>query len=72
MAQYRATFNTNISIDVVVDAADDDHAAEIGWEIAQAYLNTLGTQTGDPRIVSVESSLDGVGADDVIPAEASR
>lgn len=72
MAQYRATFNTNISIDVVVDAADDDHAAVLGWEIAQAYLNTLGTQTGDPRIVSVESSLDGVGADDVIPAEVPR
>jgi hypothetical protein len=67
-ATYRVTFNTNISIDVLLDDDDPDLAADRAWPIAEAYLHTLGTQTGDERIVSVDASLDGVGADEVVEA----
>lgn len=71
MARYRATFRTHIEVVVEIDAMGlsaieaEDVVPDEGWVIAEAYLQTLGTQTGDQRIVSVEASLDGIGADSV-------
>ena len=62
---YRATFRTNIEVVVQVRFPDEDVAVDAAWEVAEEFLQTLGTKTGDHRIVSVEASLDGIGADEV-------
>ena len=65
MNTYRATFNTNVCIEVEVNGWDEDDAGDQAWEIAEAYLQTIGTQKGDSRIATVDASLDGIGADHV-------
>jgi hypothetical protein len=72
--KYRATYSTTIQVIVEIVAEDEDNAADASWEIVETYLQTLGTQTlgtqtGDLRIVSVDASVDGVGADEVIEVE---
>lgn len=69
MTTYRATYRTTIEIVIEIEIADsvhpadaEDRAADEGWEIAEEFLQTLGTQKGNPAIVSVEASLDGIGA----------
>ena len=64
-AEYQVTFQTNIEIVVTIKSDDDDAAADAAWQVAQDYLWTLGTQTGDERITSVNADLDGIGADSV-------
>ncbi|HEY9494611.1 MAG TPA: hypothetical protein VIR15_07145 [Intrasporangium sp.] len=65
MTTYRVYFNTHIEVTVEGDWPDEDTAADLGWEVAEEYLRTLGVKTGDSRIVSVDASLDGIGADNV-------
>ena len=64
MKLYRVTFNTNICIEVELDAFDEDQASDHAWNIAEEHLKTLAAQA-DRRIVSIEASLDGI-ADDSI------
>ncbi len=62
---YRVRIATQIELTVHVDAPDDDTAADTAWEAAQTFAERLGTNTGDPRIRSVEASFDGIGAHEV-------
>lgn len=63
--RYQVSFSTNLSVDVVLEADDEEQAADDAWEVAQEFADRLGTQPGDHRILSAEASFDGIGADDV-------
>lgn len=63
--KYRVRIATKIEVTVEVDAPDEDTAADTAWEIAQAYAERLGTNSGDHRIRYVEASFDGIGAHEV-------
>ncbi|MGL5816622.1 MAG: hypothetical protein ACRCYR_03595 [Phycicoccus sp.] len=69
MNKYRIYYRTSIEVILKVTAEDEEAADEFaqdkGWEIAEAYLRTLGTKTGDSRIENVEASLDGIGHDEI-------
>lgn len=76
MARYRATFNTTISLAVEVDVDlpegvdpddgyADEKAAEAAWRKAEDYLQTL-RPAPSFDVVSVDATLDGIGADEVI------
>lgn len=60
--------------DAQVGCADLDaeaDAADLAWEVAEAYLTTLTHRAaGDHRIVTVEASLDGIGADDMTEVQS--
>jgi len=56
---YRVRFQATINLDVLVHATDEDGAADSGWELANAYANTV---FGDGQGVTADVSLDGVGA----------
>lgn len=62
MPKYRATFTTHITLTVEVEGADEEHAGDVAWDIAEEYLKTIG---GNYRNVRAEATLDGIGADEV-------
>lgn len=63
MAEYRVRFTTGIEINVTVEAADEDEAADRAWELANEWANTI---TGHaPDRITADVSLDGIGADEV-------
>ena len=41
MATFNVEFTTKINLVVAIDAEDEETAADLGWEAAEAYLNTL-------------------------------
>lgn len=61
MSTYTARFSTTISLVVTVEADDEDAAAEIAWEDAKTYLDTVYGH----RNVIADATLDGIGADKV-------
>lgn len=72
MPRYRMTFETRLTVTVEIEEddlgsplGDEDQAADAGWEIAQAFAQRVGTQTGDPRITSAEADFDGIGTEDI-------
>lgn len=61
--RYTVEFNTKISLRVVLEADDEDAAADEGWALVNDYLSTV---YGDPQSqITADASLDGVGADRV-------
>ena len=70
MSTYRCTFNTHIEVVVEVHSYDEEGAADAAWEVAEEFLQGLGTEKIDHRIKWVDASLDGIGADDVEAVES--
>jgi hypothetical protein len=64
MMKYRVILNTALSLAVEIEAEDETYAADDAWLVAEAYAKTL-RPLGDHRIVSVEATFDGIGADEV-------
>jgi hypothetical protein len=69
--KYCATFETHLSITVLLDAEDEDSAADAAWQAANAHLQTypFARSTHDGATVLADADLDGIGADTVEPAE---
>lgn len=57
--RYLVEFTTTISVTVDIEADDEDAAADLAWQPAQDYLDTV---YGDSRSVRAHASLDGIGA----------
>lgn len=64
MPLYRVMFDTTISVGVVLEADNEDDAADAAWRPAEDYLQTLNRQFHGGAMVLAFSTLDGVGADD--------
>jgi hypothetical protein len=60
--RYEVTFHTTLTVIVLVDADDEDRAADAAWQQAEEYAQTLG---GNYRDVRAEATFDGIGADEV-------
>jgi hypothetical protein len=65
MPRYRATFNTTLSIDVILDAEDDDEAGDRAWETAEEYAQSLTARDIGSMRVLPDATFDGIGADGV-------
>lgn len=64
MSTYQVTFATTLNVTVTIDADDEDAAADIAWDRAQEFADSIGTPPTPPG-VRAEASFDGIGADDV-------
>lgn len=61
MSKYVVEFSTVISLQVKLDAANEDQASDEAWIRASEYLDTV---YGDHSLgVLAEVSLDGIGAE---------
>lgn len=67
MRSYRVTFNVPAEVIVLLNAEDEECAADEAWERAQAHLQSTGMIDYTTH-VSVNADLDGVGADEVVEA----
>ena len=67
MRTYLVTFTTPIHLTVTVEAEGEQEAADLAWQPAEDYLQTI---VGDHQQVRAEASLDGIGADDVTEVPA--
>ena len=69
MARFHVSYVTKVEVVLEVDAQDyeaaEDVASEDGHRVVEEFLSTLGTATGDARIVRVNATLDGVGHDSI-------
>lgn len=72
--KFRATFETHLSITVLLDAEDEDGAADAAWQAANAHIQTLPftRSTHDGVVVLVDADLDGIGADEVAPVDETE
>lgn len=62
MSDYTVVFQTSIEVTVHIDADNEDDAADLAWDRAEEYLDTV---IGNGRDVFADASLDGIGADSV-------
>lgn len=72
--KFRVTFETHLSITVLLDAEDEDKAADVAWQAANAHLQTLPfvRSTHDGAVVLADAELDGIGADEVAPVDETE
>lgn len=72
--KYRATFETHLSLTVLLDAEDEDSAADAAWQAAHAHLQTwtFARSTHGAATVLADADLDGIGTDTVEPAEETQ
>src|SRR4051794_3528750 len=72
--RFRVTFETNLSITVLLDAEDEESAADAAWKAANAHLQTypFARSTHDGATVLADAELDGIGADEVAPVDETE
>lgn len=66
--RFVAHFDTSISLAVTVGACDEEQAADLAWQKAEEYLQTLGNH----RDILADATLDGIGAGEIEPLDGSR
>jgi hypothetical protein len=63
VSRYRVRYTTHIALAVEIEAPCEDAATDAAWQPAEEYLLTL---RGDGHsVVSVNATLDGIGAEEV-------